>query len=407
MPQAPKIIMSPTNKKHLEPRKPRWKVLWTIPGFLFLLPSGSTCAVASPPEAAQVTTVAVAKATREDLAQEVSFDAEFRPFLETDLHSKVSGFLQDIYVDIGDVVAAKQKIAVIEVPELKDELEHASAAEERSEQQVKSLQAAYEDAHLASGRLTEVGKTQPNLIAQQDLDTSAARDRGAEAALSAAKSAVREARAEVSRLKTLISYTDITTPFAGVITKRFADPGAMIQAGTSSSTQAMPLVRLSELDKLRLAFPVSMSSVDKVKVGDDVEIRCTAFPTPFHAKVSRLSKKVDMETRTMLAEADVPNPDFKIIPGSYASVRLRTASREHVIAVPIQAVSREKGGRVFVVNAQMEIEERPVKLGLETPSKVEILEGLSENELVLIGGRNRLKPGQKVEPKLMEKGGFQ
>jgi RND family efflux transporter MFP subunit len=347
--------------------------------------------------------VAVAKVTREDLAREVSFDAEFHPFQEVDLHSKVSGFLQEIYVDIGDQVEAKQKLAVIEVPELRDDLEHAIAVEERSGQEVARAQAALDDARLTAGRLAAVAKSQPNLVAQQDLDTANARDRGADAALSAAKAAVHEAHANANKLRTMLNYSEIIAPFKGVITRRFADPGAMIQAGTSSSTQALPLVRVSENDKLRLSFPVSMSFVDKVKTGEDIEVRCTAYPAPFHAKISRMTRKVEMETRTMLAEADVTNTDLTIIPGSYANVRLKIDSRDHAIAVPIQAVSREKGGTVLVVKNQNEIEERPVKLGMETPSKVEVTEGLREGELVVVGGRNRLRPGQKVEP-LLDKG---
>ena len=127
--------------------------------------------------------VAVARVDREDLLREITIPAEFRPYAEVELHAKVSGYVKDIKVDIGDRVKAGQLLAVLEVPELADELDQARASQRRA-------QADYRDAHLAYTRLVAVNKDHPNLIAQQDLDTAEAHDATAEGALAAAKSDV-------------------------------------------------------------------------------------------------------------------------------------------------------------------------------------------------------------------------
>jgi len=345
--------------------------------------------------------IAVAKVIREDLAQELVCEAELRPYQEIDLHAKVAGYLQKICVDIGDRVQAGQALASIEIPELQDDIKGAEAALKRNTEEVARAEAAYEEAHLVYTRLAAVEKTRPNLIAQQEIDAANERDRSTASALAAAKAQVEVAQAELSKLKTMLKYSQITAPFSGVITKRYADPGALIQAGTSSSTQTLPLVRLSQNDRLRLDVPVSVSYVAHVNVGDSIEIRMPALEKCFTGKIARSTRKVETSTRTMQVEVDVENADLKLIPGMYASVVLRLEHRENALTVPIEAVSRQKSCTVFVVDKENKVEERPITLGLETPHKIEVLTGLNENDFVMIGSRSQVKPGQKVEPKLV------
>ena len=349
-----------------------------------------------------VLTVAVAKVTRENLSQELVCDAELRPYQEIDLHAKVAGYLEKINVDIGDRVETGQLLAIIEVPELGDDIARAEAIQKRSEEEVSRAQMAYEESHLTYTRLAAVDKSQPNLLAQQDLDTAQTKDRTADSALAGAKDQVEVARAEMNKLKTMKKYSQITAPFPGVITKRYANPGALIQAGISSSTQAMPLVRLSQNDRLRLDIPVSVSYVSRVNLGDPVEIRVDSLEKSWTGTIARSTRKVETATRTMEVEVDVPNGNLKLIPGMYASVTLRLEHREKTLVVPVQAVSREKTSTVLVINKENRIEERTVSLGLETPHRIEVLAGLSENDLVMIGSRTQVKAGQQVEPKLIE-----
>ena len=330
-------------------------------------------------------TVAVAPVVRRELSKEVSVQAEFRPYQEIELHAKVAGYLQEIKVDIGDQVKAGDLLGTLEVPELREDFARGTAALQRA-------QASYKDTHLNYTRLASVAKSQPNLVSQQDLDAAEAKD-----AMSAA--AVTEARSELDKYSTLEAYTRITAPFSGVITKRFADAGALIQAGTSSSTQAMPLVRLSQNDRLRLSFPVSVLYADKIAVGDPITLVFDGGAKPVTAAISRLSGRISTETRTMLVESDITNADLKLIPGMYVTVELKVERRPQALAIPAEAVAGTKERTVYVVNRDHVIEERPVKLGLETATSYEVLSGVGEGELVVVGSRTQLRIGQKVSPK--------
>jgi RND family efflux transporter MFP subunit len=325
----------------------------------------------------------VAKVTREDLFRQLTIPAEFRPYVEAQLNAKVSGFLKDITVDFGDKVKAGQLLATLEVPELQDELNNALAVEQKAE-------ADYTNANLIYTRLTAVNKDHPNLVAQQDLDTAEANDHSTFAAIGAAK-------AEVGKYQTLVKYTQITAPFDGVVTWRYADPGALIQAGTSSDSQSLPLVRLSDNYLLRLDFPVSVQYIQYLQVGDSVDVQVDSLGgRKFSGKITRSTGKVDTDTRTMMFEIEVPNPNLELAPGMYATVVLKVENHPDALAVPIQAVN-SKDNSILVVNAGDEIESRQVTLGVETPDKYEVISGLKEGELVLVGNPRHLQPGQKVQ----------
>jgi RND family efflux transporter MFP subunit len=354
-------------------------------GILVVRPwNGRARAVAA--DAAREPVVAVARVDREDLFREITLPAEFRPYTEVDLHAKVSGYVKEMKVDIGDRVKAGQLLAVLEVPELREELDHALAAHRRA-------QAEYRDAHLAYTRLVAVNQDHPNLIAQQDLDTAEARDATAAGTVAASK-------ADVDKDQTLVAYTRLIAPFAGVITKRYADPGSLIQAGTTSNTQAMPLVRVSDNTLLRLDFPVSVDYVPGIRLGAPVSVRVDSLGgRTFEGKIARFSDKVDDSTRTMVVEMELPNPSLELVPGMYATVMLKVDQRPHALAIPIEAVPAG-GTSVLLVNGSHEVEERAVKLGIETSARYEVLVGLEEGDLVMIGNPAQLAAGQQVEPRL-------
>ena len=327
-------------------------------------------------------TVASATVTREDLYNELTIPAEFRPYQEVELHAKVAGYLQQINVDFGDQVKAGQLIATLEVPELGDDLAHAMAEEQRA-------QADYNDSHLDYTRLSEVNKSQPNLVAEQDLDAAEAKDGIAAANLVAAKS-------DVKKYRTMVDYTQITAPFSGIVTQRYADPGALIQAGIASNTQSQPLIRLSENDRLRLDFPVSVTYAEDIALGDPVEIQLEASGKTLTGTITRFTHKIAMDTRTMETEVEVPNPDLRLIPGMYATATLKLQRRPQALAIPIEAVSGTGQPTVYLINRDQQIQERPVQLGLETPTKYEVLSGLQEGDRVMIGNRSQVRVGQKV-----------
>ena len=352
---------------------------------------------------ARTTVVAVAKVSREDLAQTLTMTAEFRPYQQAALHAKIAGFLQSISVDVGDHVREGQALAQLDVPELKNDLEKASATLRASEQDVLRWEANYNEAYLASQRLQDVAKQNAKLVAAQELDAVQAKEASAAGSLDAAKQRVMECQAEVNKVRSMMAYTTITAPFDGVITKRYVDTGALVPAGTSSSAQ-VPVVDIAEDKRLRLTFSVPESAVSLVKVDAPVRITVGSLGVTIEGKVSRFSGKVDRATRTMSTEVAVDNSDGRLKPGMYASVALVVRESKGTIAVPVQAIAVGEKPTVLVVGKNGSVEERAVKLGLQTPSKTEVLAGLAPDEKVIVGSRSGIQPGQKVTAKLTEPG---
>lgn len=368
----------------------------------------------------QLPTVAVAKTVVRDLAHDVVLTAEFKPFQEIDVMAKVAGYVKEIYVDAGDRVKQGQLLAVLEIPEMAADIARAKASLQRSEAEVgrakdelERAKAAHDMNHLAYERLEGVSKTKPGLVAQQEIDDAHSRDLQAEAQIAAATSAlaaseeqVKVAEAEQAKINTLFEYTRVTAPFTGVVTKRFANTGSMIQAGTASTTQTMPLVRLSENGLLRLILPVPESEVPLVKIGKVVDVNVPTLHRKFPGKIARFSDELQLSTRTMDTEVDVPNPELIIIPGMYAEVTFALEQSHNVLTIPLQAIGGSEEKRtVLVVNQSGQIEERAVEMGIETSDSAEIKSGLQAGDLVVVGGRSQLKTGERVNPKIVDMAG--
>ena len=259
-------------------------------------------------------------------------------------------------------------------------------------------------------RLSSVVKARPNLVAQQEIDDSSARVQEAEAQLLSAQAALASAEEQVrittvtkERLNTMLAYLRITAPFAGTITKRMADPGAMIQAGTASHLQAMPVVQLSQVERLRLVLPVPESAVSRIQNNAPVEVRVESLHRVFQGRISRFTGKLDSSTRTMETEVDLLNPESAIKPGMFGYATLALDRRFDALSVPVQALSgRGSKATVLLVTTDKRLAQREVNLGLETPNHVEVLSGLRENDMVVVGARGNLAPGILVEPKLQE-----
>jgi RND family efflux transporter MFP subunit len=183
----------------------------------------------------------------------------------------------------------------------------------------------------------------------------------------------------------------------------------MIQAGTASQSQAMPVVRLSQNNLLRLILPVPESAVSTVHIGQPVEVRVPTLNRTFQGQVKRFENKLSLDTRTMNTEVDVPNPSLLLMPGMYAEVNLTLAQRNRVLVAPVNAVETDASGnsqnapstgRVAVVTPNHRIEIRKIQIGIETANEMEVRSGLNEGDLIVIGGHSGLQPGQEVQPKL-------
>lgn len=360
------------------------------------------------------TVAAVARAERRTVGNTLTIAGEFKPFQDVEVHAKIAGYIKVIYVDVGDHVRAGQTLAILEIPELAAELAGADASVRRSKEEIRRAegdlaraQSAHAAAHSAYARLKQAAEARAGLVAQQEVDDSQAKDleseaqaSGSSAALSAAQQQLQVAEANQKQYAALSDYSRIVAPFSGVVTARYADTGALIAAGTSSSTQSMPVVRLAEISKLRLVLPIPESVAAQIHLGDPVKARVQALNQDFVGKVSRFADSLDRQTRTMETEIDFDNRDGRLIPGMYAETQLSLREKKDALAIPLEAVMRNgDDATVLAVNSQNIIEERHVKLGLEDSVRVEVLSGLTDKDRVIIGNHSQFRGGQKIQPK--------
>ncbi len=359
---------------------------------------------------------AVVLAQRRAISNSLVLSGEFRPFQEVDVHAKIAGYIRKIYVDVGDSIKAGQTLAVLEVPELSAQVEGADAIVRRARDAIRRAKGDLDRAeslhaatHLDYIRLKEASTSKPGLIAEQELDDAEAKDKEGEAQISSDEAALSEARnqldvavAEQKQLNAMGDYARIVAPFSGVVTRRYVDTGALVQAGTNSNTQALPVVSVAQTDYFRLTLPVPESAVPLIRLGGTVSVRVPSLNRSFDGKVSRFADFLNQETRTMHTEVDVANKTGAIVAGMYAEVKLTLLKKESVIAVPIQAVTRNGSkATVLVVDEKDRIQERDVQLGLEGADEVEIVSGLLPNERVVVGSRAEFHPGDLVVPKLV------
>jgi RND family efflux transporter MFP subunit len=369
----------------------------------------------TPPDPyADAVTVGVTEAAPKPLERHLTVSSELVPFQEIDVYAKESGYVRKLNVDYGSHVKAGQVMAVLEIPELQIQLAQDDAAAKSATDQVRHAEHALNRVEaqatvlrLQYDRLNGVAKSQPGLVAQQEVDDSQGKDLAAEAQVEEAKSTLEstrsvseEAKARRQRDGVLFDYATITAPFAGVVTERYANLGALMQAGTSSSTQAMPLVRLSQDNLFRLVIPVPESYVRYIRVGDPVKVAVPSQNREVTGKVARFSVDVKEATRTMHTEVDVPNPGGALMPGLYAEATLTLEKKSGALAVPLEAVNHEgEQPTVYRVGRDGRLEDRKVTLGIETATDAEVLSGLNAGDQVVVSDRAGLKPGQVVRPK--------
>ncbi len=362
-------------------------------------------------EDSALVTVGTVTVTSHALAQHLTVSSELVPFQQIDVYAKEAGYVKTLLVDYGTHVKQGQLMATLEIPELEAQLQqdqaaiHAQADEiVRASHDVERVKAQHDVLRLQYERLKAVSQTKPGLVAQQEVDDAQGKDlasesqlEAAQGAYDAAKSQLVMAKAKLTHDQALYDYSKITAPFAGVVTQRFANLGALMQAGTTS-TQATPLVRLSEEDVYRLVIPVPESYVKYIRIGDPVDVRVTSLKKDFTGKVARFAVELNDSTRTMHTEVDVKNTDSSMVPGLYAEAVLTFNDKPTALAIPLQAINRSGDATsVSIVDQAGRVEERKVELGIQTANYAEVVSGLHEGEQVIVSDRSGLKPGQQVK----------
>jgi len=326
--------------------------------------------------------VVVSSPTPAEGAQQLVLPGTIEAWETAPLYARVTGYLESVSADIGDQVESGAELARIVVPEMRAEL---SSAQSRVAQE----QAELELARITKARLQSLREANPEAIPQQDVDVAAAKEQ-----IEAAQVGV--AQAEQERLRTLSAFGRLRAPFAGRITKRVLDPGALAREGTTSD--ALPIVEIARTDKLRLAFEVPEPMAPHVSVGTPVKLRFDAFPgRELEATVARLAGALDPSTRSMRAEIDLENEEGRYQPGMYASVRLAVEMNNGALAVPSRAVRGRGGDRYCLVARDGVLEKAPVVVASDDGRQAMIARGLDPEDRVMVAGSPLARAGTACE----------
>lgn len=379
------------------------------------------------PEAAETAKrVAVVKPVRRAVARTITQPANVLALNEATLYAQVAGYLAEIRVDKGDSVKKGDLLATIEVPELEAERAELAASVEQAKAEERAalveldraestrlaadsgVKRAQADLRLQKGLFDRAKDLRSDgVISPQDLEIAQGRFEEAQAAVTLAEARLKEAeggkaeaaaRIEVARAKIAtatahlqraearLRYSKIRAPFSGLVTRRFVDPGAMIQQAVSS-TSASPLVALEEIDRVRVDFAVPESEVAQIASDERVSLQVDAYGARvFEGRVSRFAGALDPTTRTMLVEAEYDNRDHALRSGMFGRATLELERHEDALTVPAEAVRNQRGAHVLFVVENGRARRRTVELGLDSGPTVEIKKGLAPSESVVVGG---------------------
>lgn len=350
---------------------------------------------ASDPAGSKVA-VGVVPAQQKDLVRKIALPGTLVAFKEATLYGKVAGYLKSIRVDKGDRVRRGEILAVLEVPEMVKEVDQAQATYQQALADVIRAKAKADLESATFNRYLEVQTKDPDAIAKQELDQYQSKKEVAQADVELAKAKANTAHANLDRLVALHQYSKIIAPFSGVVTARFVDPGALIQAATSSR-QSQAVLTLQDLDTIRVYVSVPELDVPFIQKGTPASLTTAAYPRRvFKASVTRFADALDPATRTMKTEIDIRNRDHTLRPGMYADVILNIQTIHDAVVIPDSALTVE-GSQKFVWVARQGTAHRvQVETGLDNGAEVQIRSGVSSGQQVVVEGKNGLSEGKAV-----------
>lgn len=331
------------------------------------------------PDPADPPTVTVVQPRHADATRTITLPGDVAGRYESALYAKVTGYLTSISVDKGDWVHRGQVLAEIEVPEL--------------QQKLKRARALLEVRRVTAERLDGVWKTDHRLVAREDVDI--------------ADGELQEAKADVEELEAMVGYTKIVAPFDGVITARYVDPGALIQAsgghetsdgaGSPGKGSGLPVLRIADIGTLRVYVYMPEAETGVVRQGQPATLTLREFPgRVFTGTVTRFATALDLSTRTMLTEVDLANPDHALYPGMYADVTLELERHPGAVQVPVGALGGRPGDRFVWVVEGGALAKRAVSTGLTGEGWVEVTRGLAGAEDLVATPDPGLRDGERV-----------
>lgn len=337
-------------------------------------------ALAKETELETVPTVAVVHPLAEKPDEELILPGSLLAYEESPIYARTSGYLVRWYKDIGSRVTEGELLATIDTPEVDQELNQSRAARQQ-------IIAQLELAKISADRWEALRKS--DSVSAQEADTQSSGYKQAQANLAAAD-------ANVRRLEQLEGFKKVYAPFSGVLTRRNVDPGALITVGTGAAGHE--LFDIARIDPLRVYTSVPQAYAPYIKVGADTYVTLQEFPGQrFRAKIARTAEAIDQNTRTLLTEVDVPNKDGRLFPGSFGEVHFAVGSNVDKVTVPVNAMLfRAQGAQVAVVGPDKKIQLRPINIGKDYGTTLEILGGVTTADQIVINPPDSLEQGQEV-----------
>lgn len=316
--------------------------------------------------------VTVVRVRQGVLERRITLPGTVRAYQGATLYAKVAGYLESIAVDRGDRVKRGQRLAVLEVPEMQAD--------------IGKLEAELHAAEVEDERVSEAARRAPDLVTPMAEDDARAKH---EIAI-----------ANVKRMQTLMDYAKLTAPFAGVVTKRWVDPGAFIPAATaSSSAMSSAVVTLSDFSRVRVEVAIPQAEVSRAGAGLPTALTVRELPgRTFKGRLTRIAYALDDSTKTMAAEIELPNPDGALRPGMYASVEIGIGRKAGALLVPAEALVTEQGRAFAFAVEGNKARKLAIRVGLDDGVDVEVLDGLAANSLVVVSGARSLADGQACQP---------
>ncbi len=353
-------------------------VLLTSGAVSILNRAHQTRVLARETEVNAVPTVAVVRPIAEKPDDELVLPGTLQAFQESPIYARTNGYLLRWYKDIGSHLRQGELLAMIDTPEVDQQLAQARAARQQ-------ILAQLQLAKISADRWQNL--RQSDSVSQQEADQQASGYQQAQANLAASD-------ANVRRLEQLEAFKNVYAPFAGVLTRRNVDPGALIDAGSNGRE----LFDIAQVDPLRVFVSVPQAYTPAIRNGLEASVTLQEFPgQKFRGKVARTAEAIDLGSRTLLTEIDVPNHDQKLLPGSFGRVHFAVADNGHKITIPVNAMLfRAEGPRVAVVGTDGKVQLRPITIGRDYGATLEIIGGVGVDELVIINPADSLEDGQRV-----------
>ena len=358
-------------------------VLVVLGAFTLLQRKSQYQALAKETETLAIPTVAVTRPTSEAVQEDLTLPGNMQSYVEAPIYARTNGYVQKWYHDIGSRVQKGDLLADLDTPEIDQQLSQARA-------DLNTAQANANLSKITAARYQELIKTDG--VSKQEVDNAVGD-------LEAKNASEKSAEANVRRLQDLESFKHVYAPFSGVITKRNVDTGMLINAGNGGAAQQ--LFVLSQTDPLRVYVSVPEIYAPSIHTGLGAYLELTQLQgQKFEGKVVRTAESIDLASRTLLTEVDVPNKSAQLLPGGYSQVHLAVKVSGAHLQVPVNALLfRAEGMRAVIVDAQHKTHLRPLVIGRDFGTTLEVLQGLAPDDRIVLNPADSLEDGQQVNIK--------